>query len=82
MRGDTAVSVTTPWVFALHWVLHVVLTCACFVGISCQRKGGEKVEFFFSTKMSEYMLYGNKTCPSRPSPPDGPHGERVIIWPI
>lgn len=33
--------------------------------------------------MSEFMFYGNKIWPSPPSlPPDGPCGERVIIWPI
>lgn len=40
---------------------------------------------FFSThkQMSEFMFYGNKIWPSPPSlPPDGPCGERVIIWPI
>lgn len=49
-----------------------------------RREETKRVFFSFSQqKMSEFMLYGNKIWLSLPFlPPDGPCGERVIIWPI
>lgn len=59
---------------------------SCFVHISCQmgwEKWGAAVKksfFLLVLQKSEFMFYGNKIWLSPPLPPDGPCGERVIIW--
>lgn len=75
--------------FSPDQALHVVLTCGCFVWISCQVERGRKkrrnVLFFFrlASRWVNLCFMEIKYGLHPPSlPPDGPCGERVIIWPI
>lgn len=72
------------WCLAVGRPLRVALrewerVAAAAVGVAGETKGFSQP----TLQMSEFMFYGNKIWPPPPSlPPDGPCGERVIIWPI
>ena len=98
MRGSTAVSVNTCVIFFFFFFsLRISLTCCAHVRMFCvnqlsgRERGGKEKKggfFFFFPRLASRWVnlcfieikYGLHLPPLQP--PDGPCGERVIIWPI